>query len=81
MLNPDDYFLKLSSVQLSSVTQSCPTLLQPHGLQTARLLCPQDPPRPRARILEWVAISFSRGSSQPKDRIHVSCIGRQILYC
>ena len=26
------------------------------------------------RILEWVAISFSRGSSQPKDRTQVSCI-------
>ena len=28
----------------------------------------------QARILEWVAISFSRGSSWPKDRTHVSCI-------
>ena len=26
------------------------------------------------RILEWVAISSSRGSSQPRDRTHVSCI-------
>ena len=34
----------------------------------------------QARILEWVAISFSRGSSWPRHRIHVSCIGRQILY-
>ena len=37
----------------------------------------------QARILEWVAISFSRGSSPPMDRIHVSWvswIGRQILY-
>ena len=34
----------------------------------------------QARILEWVAISFSRGSSRPKDWTHVSCIGRQILY-
>ena len=34
-----------------------------------------------ARTLEWVAISFSRGSSQPTDGTHVSCIGRQILYC
>ena len=33
-----------------------------------------------ARILEWVAISFSRGSSWPRDQTHVSCIGRQILY-
>ena len=28
----------------------------------------------QARILEWVAISFSRGSSQPRNRIQVSCI-------
>ena len=31
-------------------------------------------------ILEWVAISFSKGSSWPRDRTHVSCIGRWILY-
>ena len=31
-------------------------------------------------ILEWVAISFSRGSSQPRDQAHISWIGRQILY-
>ena len=37
----------------------------------------------QARILEWVAITSSRGSSQPRDQTHVpciSCIGRQILY-
>ena len=34
----------------------------------------------QARILEWVAISFSRGSSRPKDWTHVSCLSRQILY-
>ena len=34
----------------------------------------------QARILEWVAISSSRGSSQPRNRTRVSCIGRQILY-
>ena len=27
----------------------------------------------QARILEWVAISFSRGSSQPRDQTRVSC--------
>ena len=31
-------------------------------------------------ILQWVAISFSRGSSQSKDRTCIFCIGRQILY-
>ena len=30
----------------------------------------------QARILEWVAISFSRGSSQPRD-----CVAGRILYC
>ena len=30
----------------------------------------------QARILEWVAISFSSGSSQPRDQTHVSCISR-----
>ena len=34
----------------------------------------------QARMLEWVAIPFSRGSSQLRDRIHISCIGRRILY-
>ena len=33
----------------------------------------------QARILEWVAISFSR-SSPPRDQTHNSCIGRQILH-
>ena len=28
----------------------------------------------QARILEWVVISYSRGSSQPKDQTQVSCI-------
>ena len=34
----------------------------------------------QARILEWVAPSFSRGSSQPRDWTHISCIGSWILY-
>ena len=34
----------------------------------------------QARILEWVAISCSGGSSLPRDQTCVSCIGRQILY-
>ena len=34
----------------------------------------------QARILEWAAISFSRGSSCSRDWTWVSCIGRQILY-
>ena len=34
----------------------------------------------QTRILEWVATSFSRGSSQPRNGTCISCIGRQILY-
>ena len=33
---------------------------------------------PQARILEWVVMPFSRGSSNP--HLYVSCISRQILY-
>ena len=37
----------------------------------------------QARILEWVAMSFSRGSSQPRDRtciFSISCFGGRVLY-
>ena len=34
----------------------------------------------QAKILEWVAISYSRESSQPRDQICITCIGRWILY-
>ena len=33
----------------------------------------------QARVLEWVAISYSRGSSGPRDRTCISCIGRQMF--
>ena len=33
----------------------------------------------QARILEWVAISFSRGSSQPRDWTLVSCIAGEFF--
>ena len=34
----------------------------------------------QARILEWLAISSSRGSSWLRDWTNISCIGRQVLY-
>ena len=51
--------------------QSCPTLCGPMdyslpGSSVRRIL--------QARILEWVAILFSRGSSRPRDWTQVSCI-------
>ena len=33
----------------------------------------------QTRILEWVAVPFSRGSSQPRDQIHVSSIAGRFL--
>ena len=55
----------------SEVVQLCPTLCDPmdgslpgstvHGIF-------------QARMLEWAATSFSRGSSQPRDQTQVSCI-------
>ena len=59
------------ALKWSEVAQSCPTLCNPvdcsppgssiHGIL-------------QARILEWVAIAFSRGSSQPRDWTQVSRI-------
>ena len=46
--------------------QSCPTLCEP-----ARLLCHGIF---QTRMLEWAAIFYSRGSSSPRDQIHVSCV-------
>ena len=33
----------------------------------------------QARVLEWIAISFSRGFFQPSNQAGISCIGRLIL--
>ena len=48
------------------VTQSCPTLCNPTDHTVPGVL--------QARILEWVAFCFSRGSSQPRDWTQVSWI-------
>ena len=58
-------------VCISSVAKLCPTLMWPHGLQPAK---PPVHGLSQARILEWVAISSSRGSSWPRDWTHVSCV-------
>ena len=51
--------------------QSCPTLCDP---MDCSLPGPSVHEILQTRILEWVAIPFSRGSSQPRDRIQVSHI-------
>ena len=48
------------------VAQSCPTLCSPMNYTVHGIL--------QARILEWVAFPFSRGSSQPRNWSRVSCI-------
>ena len=48
------------------VAQSCLTLCDPMDYTVPGIL--------QARILEWVAFPFSRGSSQPRDQTQVSCI-------
>ena len=63
--------LNTLSEWVSEVAQSCLTLCDPvdcslPGSSVNGIL--------QARILEWVAISFSRGSSHPRDRTHVSWI-------
>ena len=50
--------------------------LPPHELEPPSLLCPWDFP---GKNSEAVAISFCKESSQPRERIRVSSIGRQIL--
>ena len=67
----DIYMDKCEFESESEVTQACPTLCYPmycglpgssvHGIV-------------QARILEWVAISFSKGSSQCRDPTQVSRI-------
>ena len=48
------------------VSQSCPTLCDPMDYMVHGIL--------QARILEWVAFPFTRGSSQPRDWTQVSRI-------
>ena len=59
------------------VTQSCLTLCDPMDCSPPGSSLPGIF---QARILEWVAIPFSRGPSWPRDWNRVTCIGRWILY-
>ena len=62
---------QIPSDQVSEVAQSCPILCDPMDYS---LPCSSIRGILQARVLEWVAISFSRGSSQPRDRSQVFCI-------
>ena len=58
------YIIYISEQWIVKVTQLCPVLCNPMDYTVPGIL--------QARILEWVAFPFSRGSSQPRDRIQVS---------
>ena len=60
------------------VTLSCPTLCDPMDCSPPGSSVQEIS---QARILEWVAISFSRGSSWPRDWTQVSCIVGGLLHC
>ena len=66
----EDLFLEwvITAIQTVPVrvAQSCLTLCNPMDYTVHEIL--------RARILEWAAFSFSRGSSQPRDQTQVSRI-------
>ena len=59
------------SVQFSSVAQLCPTLCDPMDCSLSRSSVHGIF---QSRVLEWIAISFSRGSSRPRNRTWVSRI-------
>ena len=71
------FFKRNIYFHMCACAQSCPTPCNPmdyslpassvHGI-------------PQVRILEWVAISSSTGSSWPRDWTHVPRIGRRVLY-
>ena len=73
--NTHCYLMLLSEAAAKSL-QSCPTLCDPmdcsppgtvvHGIL-------------QARTLEWVAISYAKGSSQPRNRTLVSCISGRLF--
>ena len=64
-VKPDGVFFPLGPVKVQ-VAQSCPALCDPTDYTVHGVL--------QAGTLQWVAVPFSRGSSQPRDRTQVSHI-------
>ena len=63
---------------LAKWPHSCPALRDPMDCSPSGSSVPGIL---QVRILEWVAMASSRGSSWPRDPIHVSCTCSQILHC
>ena len=72
-----DQRVQMKANKVVLVAQSYPTLCDPTDSSLPRFSVHGIF---QARILEWVAIFSSRGSSRPRDRACVSCISRGILY-
>ena len=66
-----DYHTKRSKPKWSEVAQSCPTLCDPIGCSLSGSSVHGIF---QARVLEWIVISFSKGSSRPRNRTRVSPI-------
>ena len=64
-------------ISCCSVAQLYPTLCNP--MECSLVPDPSVHGIFQARILEWVAISFSKGSFQPRDQTQVSCIAERFL--
>ena len=61
----DGVFFPLGPVKVQAA-QPCPALWDPTDYTVHGIL--------QARTLQWAAVPFSRGSSQPRDRTQVSHI-------
>ena len=58
------------------VTQSCPTLHDPMDYSLPCSSIHGDSP---GKVLEWVAMPFPSGSSEPRDLIWASCIAGRLF--
>ena len=84
-LSPKVLFWTAFHAQLKSCMQACSVMSNSFAIPWTIYSLPASSVHgiSQARILEWVAISSSRGSYQIRDRTHiswVSCIGRWFLY-
>ena len=68
----DSIDMSLSKLQELAMDREDPMDCSPPGSSVLGIF--------QARILQQVAIPFSRGSFHPRDRTCISCIGRWILY-
>ena len=66
------YGVSNSRIQLKRLSMHACMDCSPPGLSVHGIF--------QARMLEWIAFSFSMGSSQPRNQTQASCIDRLVLY-